>query len=249
MQTQDATDATTEPVIASDQTSEAMLDTIEARILGSLMEKQLTTPDAYPLTLNSLVLACNQKTSREPVSNYDSGQVQRSVSSMQDRKLIEADYGSRAHRYGQRLTRVLSVDKATQAILTVLLLRGPQTVAEILTRTQRMFDFATPNALEEKLTQLCAKTTPLVVHIPRQIGQREDRYMHLLCGKPDLAAIGAMISQAKASSSGNDERNAQVEQKQEALENKIETLEQRIQLLEKQVAALLDLNGVSDSDL
>lgn len=227
---------------------EAMLDTIEARILGALMEKQLTTPDAYPLTLNSLVLACNQKTSREPVSNYDNGQVQRCVSSMQDRKLIEADYGARAHRYGQRLTRVLSVDKATQAILTVLLLRGPQTVAEILTRTQRMFDFETTSALEEKLAQLCAKTTPLVIHIPRQTGQREDRYMHLLCGKPDLAAISAMMSQAKASS-GNDERNAQVEQKQEVLESKIEALENRIQLLEKQVAALMVLNGVSNTDL
>lgn len=231
-----------------DETKEAMLDAIEARILGSLMEKQLTTPDAYPLTLNSLVLACNQKTSREPVSNYDSGQVQRCVSNMQDRKLIEADYGARAHRYGQRLTRVLSVDKATQAILTVLLLRGPQTVAEILTRTQRMFDFETTSALEEKLAQLCAKTTPLVIHIPKQTGQREDRYMHLLCGKPDLAAIGAMMSQAKASSN-NDERSAQAEQKQEALESKIEALENRIQLLEKQVATLMDLNGVSNTDL
>lgn len=246
METQDTI---IEPTSTDDETNEAMLDALEARILGSLMEKQLTTPDAYPLTLNSLVLACNQKTSREPVSNYDSGQIQRSVSSMQDRKLIEADYGSRAHRYGQRLTRVLSVDKATQAILTVLLLRGPQTVAEILTRTQRMFDFVTPAALEEKLAQLCAKTTPLVVHIPRQTGQREDRYMHLLCGKPDLAAIGAMISQTKASSSSNDERSAQVEQKQGALENKVDTLEQRILLLEKQVATLMDLNGVSDSDL
>lgn len=231
-----------------DETKEAMLDAIEARILGSLMEKQLTTPDAYPLTLNSLVLACNQKTSREPVSNYDSGQVQRCVSNMQDRKLIEADYGARAHRYGQRLTRVLSVDKATQAILTVLLLRGPQTVAEILTRTQRMFDFDTPSALEEKLAQLCAKTTPLVVHIPKQTGQREDRYMHLLCGKPDLAAIAAMMSQAKVSS-GNDERSLQAEQKQEALESKIEALENRIQLLEKQVATLMDLNGVTNTDL
>jgi len=244
----DTYSTTIETTTSKDDTNDAMLDTVEARILGSLMEKQLTTPDAYPLTLNSLVLACNQKTSREPVSNYDSGQVQRSVSSMQDRKLIEADYGARAHRYGQRLTRVLSVDKATQAILTVLLLRGPQTVAEILTRTQRMFDFETTHALEEKLAQLCAKTTPLVVHIPKQTGQREDRYMHLLCGKPDLAAIGAMISQAKASS-GNDERSAQVEQKQEALESKIETLENRIQLLEKQVATLMDLNGVSNTDL
>ena len=154
---------------------QAVLNAMEARVLGALMEKQLTTPDQYPLTLNSLQLACNQKTSREPVTNYDSGPLQRCVSELQERQLIAVDYGARAARYDQRLTRVLSVDKATQAILTVLLLRSTQTVAEIFTRTQRMFDFGSPQALEEKLQTLCAKTKPLVIHIPRHVGQREDR--------------------------------------------------------------------------
>lgn len=227
----------------------ALLNAIEARVLGSLMEKQLTTPDQYPLTLNSLLLACNQKTSREPISNYESGAVQRAVSELQDRNFVAVDYGNRAARYDQRLTRVLSVDKPTQAILTVMLLRGPQTVAEILTRTQRMAEFASPQALEEKLQQLCAKTKPVVVHIPRQIGQREDRYMHLLCGKPDLASIAAMqnspVSPSSASgrnSGGNDEQVAQLEQK-------IQLLETRVELLEKQVATLMDLNGVTNADL
>lgn len=223
----------------------ALLNAIEARVLGSLMEKQLTTPDQYPLTLNSLLLACNQKTSREPISNYESGAVQRAVSELQDRNFVAVDYGNRAARYDQRLTRVLSVDKPTQAILTVMLLRGPQTVAEILTRTQRMTEFASPQALEEKLQQLCAKTKPVVVHIPRQIGQREDRYMHLLCGKPDLAAIAAMQNSTASpsrGSSGNDEHTAQLEQK-------IQQLESRVELLEKQVATLMDLNGVSNADL
>jgi len=227
----------------------ALLNVIEARVLGSLMEKQLTTPDQYPLTLNSLLLACNQKTSREPISNYESGAVQRAVGELQDRNFIAVDYGNRAARYDQRLTRVLSVDKPTQAILTVMLLRGPQTVAEILTRTQRMAEFASPQALEEKLQQLCAKTKPLVVHIPRQIGQREDRYTHLLCGKPDLAAIAAMqnspvssSASSSRSSGGNDEQVAQLEQK-------IQVLESRIELLEKQVATLMDLNGVTNADL
>lgn len=223
----------------------ALLTAIEARVLGSLMEKQLTTPDQYPLTLNSLLLACNQKTSREPISNYESGAVQRCVSELQDRNFVAVDYGNRAARYDQRLTRVLSVDKPTQAILTVMLLRGPQTVAEILTRTQRMAEFASPQALEEKLQQLCAKTKPVVVHIPRQIGQREDRYMHLLCGKPDLAAIAAMQNSTASpsrGSSGNDEHTAQLEQK-------IQQLESRVELLEKQVATLMDLNGVSNADL
>lgn len=226
----------------------ALLNAIEARVLGSLMEKQLTTPDQYPLTLNSLLLACNQKTSREPISNYESGAVQRAVSELQDRNFLTVDYGNRAARYDQRITRVLSVDKPTQAILTVMLLRGPQTVAEILTRTQRMAEFASPQALEEKLQQLCAKTKPVVVHIPRQIGQREDRYMHLLCGKPDLAAIAAMQNSTASptssgrNSSGNDEQTAQLEQK-------IQQLENRVELLEKQVATLMDLNGVSNADL
>lgn len=226
------------------QEEPALLNAIEARVLGSLMEKQLTTPDQYPLTLNSLLLACNQKTSREPISNYESGAVQRAVSELQDRNFVAVDYGNRAARYDQRLTRVLSVDKPTQAILTVLLLRGPQTVAEILTRTQRMVDFASAQTLEEKLQQLCAKTKPLVVHIPRQIGQREDRYMHLLCGKPDLAAIAAMQNSAanQTRNSSNDEHTAQLEQK-------VQQLESRITLLEKQVATLMDLNGVSNDDL
>ncbi|MDF3012007.1 MAG: hypothetical protein K0Q78_211 [Cellvibrio sp.] len=235
--------------IATDSLPEepALLNAIEARVLGSLMEKQLTTPDQYPLTLNSLLLACNQKTSREPISNYESGAVQRAVSELQDRNFISVDYGNRAARYDQRLTRVLSVDKPTQAILTGMLLRGPQTVAEILTRTQRMAEFASPQALEEKLQQLCAKTKPVVIHIPRQIGQREDRYMHLLCGKPDLAAIAAMqnapvSASSGRSSSGSDEHNAQLEQK-------IQLLENRIELLEKQVATLMDLNGVTNADI
>ncbi len=237
MNTQD-----TEPQENNNTDSEPMLTTIEARILGALMEKQLTTPDAYPLTLNSLVLACNQKTSREPTSNYEPGEVQRCVGAMQDNKWIEVDYGSRAARYGQRITRVLGVDKATQALLAIMLLRGPQTLSELLTRTQRMFDFATLQGLEEKMEQLCAKTTPVVVHIPRMFGQREDRYMHLLCGKPDLTAIAAMTNSTKASSPAEDDRTP-------ALEQKINNLEGEVKRLQQQVKVLMELNGVSEADI
>lgn len=220
---------------------EPMLTTIEARVLGSLMEKQLTTPDAYPITLNSLVLACNQKTSREPVSTYELGELQRCASQLQDKNWITVDYSARAARYDQRLTRVLGLDKATQALLNVMLLRGPQTLAELLTRTQRMFDFENIKAVEEKLDYLCAKTTPYFVRIARAPNQREDRYMHLLCGQPDLAAIAAMSNSAKSSSSGEDERGK--------LEQKIEQLEQHIKRLQQQVKVLMDLNGVSEEDI
>jgi len=223
------------------QTDEPMLTTIEARVLGSLMEKQLTTPDTYPITLNSLVLACNQKTSREPVSNYDSGEVQRCASQLQDKNWVAVDYSARAARYDQRLTRVLGLDKAAQALLNVMLLRGPQTLAELLTRTQRMFEFESISALEEKLEHLCAKTTPYFVRIPRVAGQREDRYMHLLCGKPDLEAIAAMQS-AKTSHHNDNEHTAQ-------LEHRVMQLEQQLDVMQKQMKFLLDLNGVSDADI
>jgi uncharacterized protein len=232
----------TEPQDDNKTELEPMLTAIQARILGALMEKQLTTPDAYPLTLNSLVLACNQKTSREPTSNYEPGELQRCVSAMQDIKWIEVDYGSRAARYGQRLTRVLGVDKATQALLTIMLLRGPQTLSELLTRTQRMFDFVNLQGLEEKMEQLCAKTTPIVVHIPRMQGQREDRYMHLLCGKPDLSAIAAMTNSTRNSSPTENDNIP-------ALEQKIENLESQVKHLQLQVKILMDLNGVSEADI
>jgi uncharacterized protein YceH (UPF0502 family) len=224
------------------ETDEPMLTAIEARVLGSLMEKQLTTPDAYPITLNSLVLACNQKTSREPVSNYESGELQRCASQLQDKNWITVDYSARAARYDQRLTRVLGIDKATQAILNVMLLRGPQTLAELFTRTQRMFEFENIKAVEEKLEHLCAKTTPYFVRIPRAPGQREDRYMHLLCGKPDLAAIAAMSSASKSVNHADDDRIPQLEQK-------IENLEQQVTRLQLQIKVLMDLNGVSDADV
>lgn len=207
-------------------TDAAMLTDLEARILGALMEKQLTTPDAYPLTLNSLLLACNQKTSREPITNLNQGEVQRCLSSMQDRKLVDVDYGTRAQRYDQRLSRVLGVDKSVQALLNVLLLRGPQTAAELFTRTQRMFEFSSSDSVEEKLQSLCEKTAPIVVRIPRQVGQREDRFMHLLCGQPDLEALAAQAVSSKRSSGGD-------------LEERIEILEQQVRGLQQQVEQLL----------
>lgn len=219
---------------------EPLLNTIEARILGALMEKQLTTADAYPLTLNSLALACNQKTSREPVSNYDSGKIQRHLSLLQDRKLVDVDYGARAARYDQRLTRTISLDKGAQALICIMLLRGPQTLAELLTRTQRMFDFGNTVAVEEKLEQLCAKTNPVVMRIQRQAGQREDRFMHLLCGEVDLASVAALgSSNAKQDTS---EQSGKVHE----LEQTINNLEQRVESLEEKLNTLMASLGISE---
>lgn len=214
--------------LANDGVDVAMLTDIEARILGSLMEKQLTTPEAYPLTLNSLVLACNQKTNREPVTSLSQGDVQHSLSQMQERKLIAVDYGARAQRYDQRLTRVLGVDQSVQALLTVILLRGPQTVVELFTRTQRMNNFSSPAAVEEKLEELRAKSAPLITRLPRLPGQREERYMHLLCGAPDVNAVAPQREIVKEKDSGATAdlavRVALLEQQLVALQQKVESL-------------------------
>lgn len=217
---------------------EPQLSAIEARVLGVLMEKQLTTPDTYPLTLNSLVVACNQKTSREPLSNYSNGDVQHCLRGLEQRKLVDVDYGSRADRYAQRLTRVLGVDKKVQAILNVMLLRGAQTVHELLTRTQRMHDFENAAAVEELLDHLGEKVTPVIMRVPRQPGQREDRFVHLLSGAPDLQAIAAMSSSAIRPVAASSE-----------MEERIAHLETTIAGLEKKVAVLMMLNGVDDKDV
>lgn len=206
----------------------AMLTDIEARVLGALMEKQLTTPDAYPLTLNSLVLACNQKTSREPQTNFSNADVQHCLNGLRDRKLVEVEYGSRADRFGQRLTRELGLDKKVQAIITIILLRGLQTINELLSRTQRMMDFESSQQVEELLEHQCQKTSPIIRRIPRQVGQREDRFAHLLCGEPDIAALS--VQPNKPSASVNHD------------------LELRITKLEEQVAQLMALNGLSEEN-
>lgn len=216
---------TSPPAATEDQLTAALPDTqlnaIEARILGALMEKQLTTPDAYPLTLNSLLLACNQKTSREPVSHYNQGEVQNCLNHLQERKLVEVDWGARAARYDQRLTRVISMDKHAQALLCIMLLRGPQTLSELLTRTQRMAEFTSTAAIEEKLQHLCHKTQPILMRLPRLSGQREERFMHLLSGQPDVNALASSASEPKAS-------NQAVEARVTALENRLEQLEQQL---------------------
>jgi len=198
------------------------LTAMEARVLGALMEKQLTTPDAYPLTLNSLMLACNQKTSREPVSNYSSGEIQHCVRELAARKLVDVDHGARAERYRERLSCVLGADQSVQALLNVMLLRGPQTVHELLTRTQRMHEFENDQKVEEVLMHLGEKFTPLVQRVPRQSGQREDRFAHLLSGPPDLTAIAAMRSESKPVVSNElEERVAQLENQMADLEKKL----------------------------
>mgnify|MGYP000326527629 CR=1 FL=1 len=200
---------------------QTMISTLEARILGALMEKQLTTPDAYPLTLNSLLLACNQKTSREPIMNLEEGALQQCLYQLQDRQLVEFDYGSRANKFNQRLTRTLHFNEAEHAIFCIMLLRGPQTVNELLSRTTRMFKFQNAAELEALLNKLLNKITPLIQKMPAQSGQREDRYIHLLCGEPEVITSSIKTSVTNANTS-------------------VDELIERVETLEKQVAWLVD---------
>lgn len=221
----------------SHESDVAQLSTIEARVLGALMEKQLTTPESYPLTLNSLVLACNQKSSREPVMKLGSGEVQATLNELQSRKLVEIEYGSRANRFAQKLSHTLFLPKPEQAVVTIMLLRGPQTLNDLFSRTQRMSSFADVSALEEIANRLCDKTNPVLVHIPRQQGQREDRYMHLLCGQLEVAAsVVAEASGMMSSSSFNEGMHSKTKN----------DLEKRVEILEEQVKTLLKLSGVEE---
>ena len=218
------------------------LNAMQARVLGALMEKELTTPDAYPLTLNSLVLACNQKTSREPVSHYESGAVQHCLRELADAGLVHVEWGSRADRYAQRLTRTLGIDKPVQALLNVMMLRGPQTLNELMSRCQRMYSFESSEAIGEILAHQCDKVAPIIRHLPRQPGQREDRYMHLLCGEPDINATAyTSAGSRQTTASGH-------EQRIEALEETVALQQQLIEQMQEQLALLLALN-IDQSDM
>ena len=159
-----------------------------ARIMGALIEKQLTTPQQYPLTLNALVLACNQVSNRNPVVSYDERLVDTTLAGLKSRGLlrfVHPSHGRSATRYRQVLEEVLGLDTPELALLAVLMLRGPQTVAELRARTERMADFAGPRQAEEALETLAARHEPLVARLAREPGRREERWAQLL--SPDTA--------------------------------------------------------------
>ena len=166
----------------------APLAAIEARILGSLIEKQATTPDAYPLTLNAVVTACNQKTSREPVSDYEAGEIGHALRELEGRGLVAGSLAARASRYAHRFDAGYHVTARQRAVLGLLLLRGPQTLNELLQRSDRLAPFADVGELRDVVERLVSREPALVACIGRAPGQREDRWMHLLCGPVEAVA-------------------------------------------------------------
>src|SRR5947207_11341723 len=167
------------------------LSDVEVRILGCLMEKEATTPDNYPLSLNALTNACNQLTNREPVMSLSEDQVKWAVNSLRQQSLVRAIQPSdaRVMKFQHLVTDKLDLDQPARAVLCVLMLRGPQTLAEIKTRTNRLAEFTTVGDVEAAVSGLIVRE--LAVELPRRSGQKETRYAHLLSGPPSEAAAEA----------------------------------------------------------
>lgn len=205
---------------------EPMLTAEEARVLGCLMEKQRTTPDQYPLTLNALVTACNQKTSRVPVMHMEVGKVGHIVGRLRDRGLIHAGFSGRAERYDHKLAGTFMLDRRQQAVLCVLMLRGPQTPGELRTNAARLADFDDLAAVHATLTELVQHDPPLVRELARQAGTREQRFAHLLCGEPKPEAQAAAQSKRDGTPSALEGRVEQLEEAVAALRAEVEALKQ-----------------------
>lgn len=200
-----------------------LLTSTEARVLGVLIEKSKTTPDVYPLTVNSLVAGCNQKTSRDPVMNLTEAEVQATLEELRGRALIMESYGAsgRVLRYAHNFAKVYAVPSAAVDLLAVLMLRGPQTTSELRANCERLHHFADASAVEAYLDELAGRDSgPLVVRLARQPGAREPRWSHLLCGEPMLPAPREIAAGAEGSALA-------------ALTERVESLEQEVMALRK----------------
>lgn len=201
------------------------LDQTEIRILGALIEKQLTTPEYYPLTLNALVNACNQKNNRDPVVSFDEKTVSDALERLRDRNLAYIFYGStsRVPKYKHMMPNVYQLEPAETAIMAVLMLRGPQTPGELRTRTERLYGFPSLGEVQESLDRLMRRDDPLVVKLERLQGHKEARFAHLLSGEIDVDALAAAVAspQVRAGDAGRIEK----------LEEEIASLRAEIELL------------------
>lgn len=209
-----------------DDTQKPPFSAEELRILGSLMEKQLTTPNNYPLTINSLMLACNQKTSRDPIMNLKEGEVGHIARSLIEYGWLVIQNSGRAQRVEHKVQRKLNLTPQQQAVLAVLMLRRPQTLNELKIRTDRMAEFTQPEQIRTILEGWLKAEQPLVMKLPPQAGQREERYYHTL-GTETLASL-----QTESCSAKTDEVPELSTSMYESLLKRIEDLERRIEYLE-----------------
>ena len=218
---------------------EGLLDQVEVRVLGSLVEKQITTPEYYPLTLNALTSACSQKSNRDPVVELDEKTVVRGLESLQGKQLARTVSGAemRVPRYYHLFPEVFEVTPQEVAVLCVLMLRGPQTVGEIRGRSNRLFDFADLDEVEHTLQQLMERAAgALVKELPRLPGRKEPRYAQLLAGEPetDVEEAEAPAEPARLEVRAENERLAQLEDEVSDLRQEVESLARELQSFRRQ---------------
>ena len=211
-----------------------VLNPAEARVLGALVEKDITTPDYYPLSLNALINACNQKNNREPVTNFDEETVRLALRNLSDKRLAGPAGGAdgRVTKYEHRLQEVFNFTRPETAILCVLLLRGPQTPGELRGRTERMHRFEDLDEVLSGLQQLMRREPPLAKALGRRPGTKEIRYAHLLSG--DVEAWEPPSETASSSGSADAERLIQLEEQVAALRSEVAELKQQMAEFRKQ---------------
>jgi len=215
------------------------LSDIELRVLGSLIEKEHTTPDNYPLSLNALTAACNQSSNREPVMALEESAVAAAIDRLRHRQLVRAivHSGGRVTKYQQLMDETVGLVRRQMAVLCVLMLRGPQTVGELRTRTQRIHEFADVADVEATLDGLIDRETPLVARLERRPGQKEGRYAQLLAGPVDVEALAAREAAAAESTRTGapaGERLATLEESVAALRDEVAALRAELEGFRRQ---------------
>jgi len=217
-----------------------ILTDVELRVLGSLVEKQITTPEYYPLTLNALTLACNQKNNRNPVTAFSETTVAEAVESLRAKNLSYVFYGSnsRVPKYKHVMPEIFHLSHSELSLMCVLMLRGAQTVGELHGRSARLFDFKGLEDVEETLSLLIAKDPePLVVRLPRQSGQKETRFTHLLAGEINIETLAAELQSPRDAGTGRQgtgERFVHLEQEVERISGEMQNLQRQFEEFKKQ---------------
>ena len=222
--------------LLSEEIVDIVLSTVEARVLGALVEKDITTPEYYPLSLNALVNACNQKSNRDPVMQLDENTVRDALGGLQEHRLAGPAGGadSRVTKYEHRTQEVFNFTRAEVAVLCILLLRGPQTPGELRGRTERMHHFETLDDVQSALQKLMQRQPPLAKVLPRQPGTKESRYVHLLAGDVVVAEAPQESALAGGRNSGDSERLARLEEEVNALRREVGELKDQLERFRKQ---------------
>ena len=214
------------------------LNEVETRVLGSLIEKQITTPEYYPLTLNALTAACNQKNNRHPVTLFSESDIEEALYTLREKNLAYVFHGStsRVPKYKHVVPEVMHLSPPEVAVLCVLMLSGPQTVGEIRTRGSRLYEFSGLEEIEETLRALGSREDePLVMKLPRQPGQKDARFVHLLSGKPDVEGMIESASVERATRrTANHDRVATLEQQVRSLTEQVNKLAEQFEEFKKQ---------------